>query len=196
MSISLRNPTDVVTEQRLKDFYDGIYPYLGSAEYTAGDGINIDDENEISVDEMPSTDMGEIVSPLPSVMSRRFKYSTDEQVVGEWIDGKPIYQRTFTKNSQDLPSTGTWYWNLNLSIVGKLIDSSGYYTANFSESTKYSYKFGETSFNDEDTVNNLRTLVFQDGNNVKIKIRQNVSTSNTFNISDIFITIWYTKITD
>ena len=43
---------------------------------------------------MPASDMSDIVSPKPSVMSRRFKYSTEEQVVGTWIDGKPIYQKT------------------------------------------------------------------------------------------------------
>lgn len=46
-------------------------------------------------DSMPAEDMAEVASPLPSVMSRRFKYSTEEQVVGEWIDGKPIYQKTY-----------------------------------------------------------------------------------------------------
>ena len=48
-----------------------------------------------SVDEMPAEDMSEVANPMPSVMSRRFKYSTEEQVVGEWIDGKPIYQKTY-----------------------------------------------------------------------------------------------------
>lgn len=47
-------------------------------------------------DPMPAADMSDIVTPLPGVMSRRHKYSTTEQVVGEWIDGKPIYQKTFT----------------------------------------------------------------------------------------------------
>ena len=47
-------------------------------------------------DNMPAEDMSEVASPLPSVMSRRFKYSTEEQVVGEWIDGKPIYQKTIS----------------------------------------------------------------------------------------------------
>lgn len=50
----------------------------------------------VGVDKMPAEDMPEIVTPLPGVMSRRMVYSTDEQVVGEWIDGKPIYQKTFT----------------------------------------------------------------------------------------------------
>lgn len=70
----------------------------GGTEYTDGDGIVIEN-NEISTDNMESTDMPEIVTPLPSVMSRRFKYSTEEQIVGEWIDGKPLYQKTIN---------GTW----------------------------------------------------------------------------------------
>ena len=55
---------------------------------------------------MPSADMSEVVNPLPSVMSRRFKYSTTEQVVGEWIDGKPVYQKTFSSLSISLSSAG------------------------------------------------------------------------------------------
>lgn len=70
----------------------------GGTDYTAGDGIVID-EDEISTDNATSEDMEEIITPLPSVMSRRFKYSTTEQVVGEWIDGKPVYQTTFTVTS-------------------------------------------------------------------------------------------------
>ena len=65
----------------------------------------------ISTDNMPTEDMSEIVSPLPSVMSRRMKYSTDEQIVGEWIDGKPLYQKT-------IDTTITSGWNtINHSIV-------------------------------------------------------------------------------
>ena len=66
----------------------------GGSSYTAGDGIDITNE-EISTDNMPSADMSEVISPLPGVMSRRMKYSTEEQVIGEWIDGKPLYQKTF-----------------------------------------------------------------------------------------------------
>ena len=66
-------------------------------EYTAGDGIEIDNNNVVSVDEMASADMEEILDPLPSVMSRRFKHSTEEQIVGTWIDGRPVYEKTVVK---------------------------------------------------------------------------------------------------
>ena len=71
----------------------------GGTEYTAGDGIIIED-GEISTDNMPSADMSEIVTPLPGVMSRRRIYSPEEQVVGEWreyvsgvLKKKPVYEK-------------------------------------------------------------------------------------------------------
>ena len=72
--MSLTNPNTPISEQDLKDFYEKIKPYLGT--------------NAAS-----SEDMSEIVNPLPSIPTRGHKYSTEEQVVGEWIDGKPIYQK-------------------------------------------------------------------------------------------------------
>lgn len=46
-----------------------------------------------AADPMPAADMSEVVSPLPSVYARLPKYSTEEQVVATWIDGKPVYQK-------------------------------------------------------------------------------------------------------
>lgn len=56
-----------------------------------------DDTNEktvISPDVMQSGDMDDVVTPLPSVQSKYHKYSTEEQIVGEWIDGSKIYEKT------------------------------------------------------------------------------------------------------
>lgn len=61
------------------------------APLTGSDGIDITSDI-VSLDPMPASDMSEIVTPLPGTMSRRHKYSTEEQIVGEWIDGKPIYE--------------------------------------------------------------------------------------------------------
>ena len=99
----------------------------GGSTYTAGDGIVIDDD-EISTDNMPAEDMSEIVTPLPGVMSRRFKYSTDEQVVGEWIDGKPIYQKTLTNLSKTL-SAG-WQTFASITNIETLVDCKFYAVSN------------------------------------------------------------------
>ena len=72
---------------------DGDVEWIDEVSYSAGDGININN-NEISTDNMPASDMSEIITPLPGSEVKRMKYSTEEQVIGEWIDGKPLYQKT------------------------------------------------------------------------------------------------------
>lgn len=63
----LQNPDKIVTEERLAQFYQQILPYLGG---------------------------------MPDVLVNKFNradlYSTDEKLIGRWIDGKPIYQRVVT----------------------------------------------------------------------------------------------------
>ena len=66
MPNELTNPNNVVTEERLAQFYQQILPYLGG---------------------------------MPDILANKFNradlYSTDEKLIGRWIDGKPIYQLTF-----------------------------------------------------------------------------------------------------
>jgi len=68
--MSLTNPNSVVTEQRLSEFYQGILPYLGG---------------------------------MPDILANKFDkanmYSTDEKIIGQWTDGKPLYQKVITFNS-------------------------------------------------------------------------------------------------
>jgi len=68
--MSLTNPRSVITEQRLNDFYKGILPYLGG---------------------------------MPEMLANKFSkgdlYSTDEKMIGQWIDGKPIYEKVLRPSS-------------------------------------------------------------------------------------------------
>jgi len=64
----------VVTESKLKDFYDDIKPFLGCPAYLTSEGTSD-------------------------------YYSTDEKVVGRWIDGKPLYQKTFINTMPTATST-------------------------------------------------------------------------------------------
>lgn len=68
--MSLTNPDKVVTEQRLSEFYGQILPYLGG---------------------MPEA--------VANKFSRSDIYNTSERIVGQWVDGKPIYQKTFVINT-------------------------------------------------------------------------------------------------
>ena len=62
--MSLTNPNKIVTEERLAEFYGEILPYLGG---------------------------------MPEILANKFDkgnlYSTNEKIVGSWIDGKPVYQK-------------------------------------------------------------------------------------------------------
>ena len=59
---NISNTSPIVTEDKLKDFYEDIKPYLGCPAYVTQEG---DAEY----------------------------YSTDEKVIGRWINGKPLYQK-------------------------------------------------------------------------------------------------------
>ena len=75
---------------------------------TASDN-STDEQTEVEVDVMSSEDMDDVVTPLPSVGARYHKYSTEEQVVGEWIDGKPIYEKTIVFPKSSLASNEHTY---------------------------------------------------------------------------------------
>lgn len=49
-------------------------------------------------------------------------YSTDEQVVGKWIDGKPIYEKTYQFSNI---STGNYSRPYNITNLGDVISLSG-----------------------------------------------------------------------
>ena len=70
--MSLTNPKDVVTEERLSEFYQGIYPYLGG--------------------------MPEMVA---NKFSKGDIYSTIEKMVAVWTDGKPLYQISIQASVSD-----------------------------------------------------------------------------------------------
>ena len=72
------------------------------------------------------TSMDDIITPLPSIRPRQFKYSTDEQVIGEWINGKPVYQKTIDVGA--LPNNTTKSVLHGISNLGLVIDIYGVFT--------------------------------------------------------------------
>jgi len=53
-------------------------------------------------------------------------YSTDEQVVGTWIDGKPLYQKTIVSNSYWDISANSWAsTGVSMSNIGMVINAIG-----------------------------------------------------------------------
>lgn len=53
------------------------------------------------------------------------EYSTEEKVVGKWIDGKPIYERVFTNLNLSLNTSDWHYTNVTIDNLKYIIDSFG-----------------------------------------------------------------------
>lgn len=172
--MSLTNPNTPISEQDLQDFYYKIKPYLGT-------------------DAMPSEDMSEIVSPLPGVMSRRMKYSTSEQIIGEWIDGKPIYQKTVVFSSQSITNKT---YDVATS-VDKMIDGHVllYRTdGGIKQPIIVPYMGSSTSTYDDYVVSGYWKDLNAESNSLKFAFQ--VGTVPAERTYDVYITVKYTKTTD
>lgn len=93
--MSVQNPERVVTKQDLADFYGQILPYLGG---------------------------------MPEILANKFSkgdmYSTDEKMIGQWIDGKPLYQKTKTMTIGN--SSGWQTFAHGISDIDTVIESHGF----------------------------------------------------------------------
>ena len=103
------------------------------------------------------------------------EYSTSEKIVGSWIDGKPIYQKTI--NFGSLPNASDKSVAHGISSIGYVVDIKG--TAKSGSS--YSL------INDVNTTTNIINRVYVDATNVTIQ------TKNDRTAWTAYITIQYTK---
>ena len=154
--MSLPNPTNVITEQRLKQFYDEIYPYLGGGGSGSGG-------------------------------SGMMNYSTEEQVVGTWIDGKPLYQKTIdcgaapnnTNNTVDLGVSGVnTYFFMNGFAIIKTSSANQVLPISYLDITTLAAGIGILL----KVESNVLKAVIKDGAN--------------YSAYNVYITIQYTKTTD
>ena len=107
-------------------------------------------------------------------------YSIVEQVVGTWIDGRPIYQKTVNING--LPaSTKDVPHNISDFDFGWVVNG---YAQNPSDSTKITFNFPTT-------YTGASVEAWLDKNNVKIYVSTN---RTTYSIA--YVTIQYTKTSD
>ena len=129
MPNELTNPNNVVTEERLAQFYQQILPYLGG---------------------MPDA--------LANKFSKADLYSTDEKLIGRWIDGKPLYQKTIVNTTPlsgsslhiDLSSDNADFIRpLYIAMAATSGDSAISYTPlNFNNSSSYVFYINEIGNHD------------------------------------------------
>lgn len=120
-------------------------------------------------------------------------YSTEEQVIGTWIDGKPLYQKTIVLKNQHLES----FSDLTIETFNSeinAIDIKGYlYHINYSSSIL---------INSELAISNKPSLIvsarLENSNGVtNVKLRASGAWFDLDdNRNDIYCIIQYTKTTD
>lgn len=132
-------------------------------------------------------------------VSAGIKYSTTEVKTGDvWIDGKPIYRRTFTGTPSK--SAGTYRDSYNFTISGftceTLIKTFGFYTAVRNNITRVS-QIGSASFSDDSSrTPTEESLVshYPASNTVGVSVLCYNGFFTTVN--NVTFTIYYTKTTD
>ena len=156
----------------LKTYFDTLYGTI-----TAGTGLELNNA-EMSIKEFESGDMEEVMSPLPSVQPRYQKYSTEEQIVGEWIGGEPLYQCTY---STTITSTSGTIGSMPTGALPKNIWGAVRYNSNGSIEAIPKY----------DSDSN-RCKIYTDGTAVKYACSSGYASSSLA----IWVTVQYTKTTD
>lgn len=111
-------------------------------------------------------------------------YSTDEQVVGTWIDGSTIYQRTIHLTSGSIGSSHELVITTGLSGVDRIIEKTAS-VHDISEDRDYHLPYLRLTYNE--------SILFQcfvaSDNSVNISLLSNTQ----YSFSDIDITLQYTK---
>ena len=111
-------------------------------------------------------------------------YTTDEQIIGTWIDGKPIYQKTVDCGA--LPNaTSKTVENSIISNVKRVIKIGGY---------AYSSNSGidiPIPFVDERAGNTIVRADYKESSGIRIGTNANLS-----DYTESYLTLQYTKTTD
>jgi len=111
------------------------------------------------------------------------EYSTDEKVVGKWIDGKPIYEKTINISN---PSTGENTYTHGISNFDKLIGYKG-----------NAYRSNGDMFNVPSPHPQIEWLIsYFDFNSTSYKQYIGSNFINTYAITEINLILRYTKTTD
>jgi len=112
-------------------------------------------------------------------------YSTDEKIIGTWIDGKPLYQKTVTVNCG--ANGSTWYYeNHNIANIADIAD----YSFSVKNTGGWYYCIGSGANSSNGYITNGFSLHVS---TTQVTIFNNIS--NLYN-QPIRLTVCYTKTTD
>lgn len=117
------------------------------------------------------------MNEMQNILNDKFNYTQEEQRIGTWIDGKPIYRKV-------IQGSATNNYNLNISSV----------ITNYNEMTdmkiRFSYTGSTNIYFESFNRSGVEQQIFIGGNNTQIIFR------GTNNFISYTITLEYTKTTD
>lgn len=157
-------------------------------------GLSVTDNSTDEITEVESTGLNQdslndvLNASVPGnqVASNGLVYSTEEQVVGKWIDGKPLYQKTLVSTSAASASTGKYV------AIGASVDKgfvvSGYFDMQTTLCNALCDLSGDNKFFRVRVVPNAAT---SNKNTLEILTQNSNWTNRT-----VYVTIQYTKTTD
>ena len=97
--------------------------------------VNTNDDNVGDLTQLNTTNKDNLVGAINEV-NNKFNYSTEEQVIGKWIDGKPLYRKIAYGNvpqSDQYPTVATGITNLDkvvsISLCLAYGDNRQYFTS-------------------------------------------------------------------
>lgn len=170
-------------------YLNKIYQYIGTtdANYTNGlfyrcvqNGSTYSWQECETQHRLTASEMADIMSTLPGAPTQYPKYSTTEQVVGEWIDGKPIYQKTFTGTV----STGSTTISISSLNISTVVNMFGLFGSNANGLSMLNYFVVPPN----EDANGVTTYILN--NNINIVRNQRT------NPDPYILTLQYTKTTD
>lgn len=118
-------------------------------------------------------------------------YSTNEQVVGTWVDGKPIYEKTMFSTFKDYVVGNFTVFSIALDNVNIVVSIDGMvnYDSIFPVPVTYNYI--------KDDIGNIqRITTYYDKRLKTVQTAVYVSTNTRYANAKYFVTIRYTKTTD
>ena len=138
--------------------------------------------------DLDNTKIYDFLDELVGTLNKKDTYSTEEQVIGTWIDGKPLYRKVLVGTVPTVSESGTWN-SVDVPIGVENINAK---TAHVVDAFFYQ-TIGDACitlpfFSNSD--NRVKALVTSSGN---VNIASN---GHAFNGCTAYVTIQYTKTID
>ena len=178
---TIKNSSGTAMTQRTNLEFDGLDVTDDSTNNitkVAGVGLNSDSLDDIADASLPGA----------VVMGSGLNYSTTEQIVGRWIDGKPLYQKTLNIGAL---TTSQSDYSEKLVSIGASVDTY----------TKINMVFGSASWLSSEyteiTANNVFTSCYTNTESSTNKNKAGVIYKGNLSwVTKCYVTVQYTKTTD